>query len=152
MDVNSREILTSIFDLVLAFSKRMVFNAEAASIGSMELYVLLYLFFKKPKKMSDIASEFAMTKSNITLVIDSLEKKGFVERERSDDDRRVLLVKLTSKGEQICHQIVEQLSKLIQRVISSLPPDDLKVISDGFTRLVNFFKNFSQSDLGGELV
>ncbi len=146
MNTNSREILAMIFDLVLNFSKNLVFNAEAENLSSLGLYVLLYLAFKGPKKMSEIATDFAMTKANITVLVDSLEQRGFVERQKSNDDRRIVKVKLTKNGIELCEQIIQQLSKLIDKVASSLPPKDMQVISDGFTRLLEFFNNPSNQE------
>ncbi len=143
MDVNAKEILKTIFELVLSFSKQIVFNADAENLSSVELYVLMYLAFRGSKKMSEIASEFSMTKSNTTFLIDSLQKKHLVERRKSQDDRRVIVVELTKEGHKLCQSIIEQLSSLINLVVKSIPPKDLEVISDGFERLVRFFNSLS---------
>lgn len=66
--------MKSVFDLVLAFSKMLNFNSEVENLRAIELYVLLYVAQKGPQKMSELAEVFSMTKSNITFLVDNLEK------------------------------------------------------------------------------
>jgi DNA-binding MarR family transcriptional regulator len=47
----------------------------------------------------DLARDFAIGTGATTRLIDSLEGQGFVERDRTSEDRRVVLLKLTQRGE-----------------------------------------------------
>lgn len=139
MKINAEQIMRSIFDLVLTFSKMLNFNNEIENLRAIELYVLLYVAQKGSQKMSELAQAFSMTKSNITFLIDSLEQKGFVMRSRSSEDRRVIMIELTQKGQQIYKQILSDFSKLIDKVTSQIPSQDLVVMADGFERLSKLF-------------
>lgn len=97
MKIDAEKIMRSIFDLVLTFSKMMNFNGEVENLRAIELYVLLYIAQRGPQKMSELAENFSMTKSNVTFLVDSLEEKGLVTRMRSDEDRRVIMIDLTEK-------------------------------------------------------
>ncbi|ABV32883.1 MULTISPECIES: MarR family winged helix-turn-helix transcriptional regulator [Pseudothermotoga] len=140
MDLDSEKIMKSVFDLVLAFSKMLNFNSEVENLRAIELYVLLYVAQKGPQKMSELAEVFSMTKSNITFLVDNLEKNGFVERERSNEDRRVIYIRLTDRGRDIYRQILDDFAKLIDKVASQIPEQDLLIISDGFERLSRLFR------------
>ncbi|MDI3494052.1 MAG: hypothetical protein PWQ72_179 [Pseudothermotoga sp.] len=140
MDLDSEKIMKSVFDLVLAFSKMLNFNSEVENLRAIELYVLLYVAQKGPQKMSELAEVFSMTKSNITFLVDNLEKNGFVERERSNEDRRVIYIRLTDRGRDIYRQILDDFAKLIDKVTSQIPEQDLLIISDGFERLSRLFR------------
>lgn len=52
----------------------------------------------RPLLPSDIADLLRMTRAGITGRLNRLEAAGFVERERSDDDSRNVLVRLTTRG------------------------------------------------------
>lgn len=116
------------------------FNSEVENLRAIELYVLLYVAQKGPQKMSELAEVFSMTKSNITFLVDNLEKNGFVERERSNEDRRVIYIRLTDRGRDIYRQILDDFAKLIDKVASQIPEQDLLIISDGFERLSRLFR------------
>lgn len=135
MRIDAEKIMKSIFDLVLTFSKMLNFNNEIENLRAIELYVLLYVAQKGPQKMSELAQAFSMTKSNITFLVDSLEEKGFVARSRSNEDRRVITIELTRKGKDIYKQILSDFSRLIDKIASQIPSEDLLVMADGFERL-----------------
>jgi DNA-binding MarR family transcriptional regulator len=50
--------------------------------------------------MNEIASRILASKSGLTRVIDRMEEAGLVRRERPEDDRRVVLVFMTEKGQE----------------------------------------------------
>ncbi|WP_052465263.1 MarR family winged helix-turn-helix transcriptional regulator [Thermotoga profunda] len=139
MKIDAEQIMKSIFDLVLTFSRMLNFNNEIENLRAIELYVLLYVAQRGSQKMSELAQAFSMTKSNITFLVDSLEQKGFVMRSRSNEDRRVVMIELTQKGQQIYKQILSDFSKLIDKVTSQIPSQDLAVMADGFERLSKLF-------------
>lgn len=60
--------------------------------------VLEALYHKGPLCQRDIAVKILKSTGNITMVIDNLEKRGLVRRERDTDDRRYLTVHLTQEG------------------------------------------------------
>lgn len=60
--------------------------------------VLEALFHKGPLCQKDIASKILKSTGNITMVIDNLEKRGLVRRERDNEDRRYLTVHLSETG------------------------------------------------------
>ena len=50
------------------------------------------------KNMSSIARELAVTVGTLTISVNSLVKKGYVTRKRSNEDRRVVFISLSEKG------------------------------------------------------
>lgn len=61
--------------------------------------VLEALLHLGPLNQKSIAEKLLKSGGNITLVIDNLEKSGWVERQRDPDDRRSMLINLTDEGE-----------------------------------------------------
>ncbi len=66
-----------------------------------QLGVLDALFHLGPLCQRDLAQKLLKTGGNITLVIDNLEKRALVKRERQTADRRFVLVSLTEQGQQL---------------------------------------------------
>ncbi len=71
----------------------------------------------------EIAAQLGVDRTTMVGVIDSLEKKGYVERRRSDRDRRRNVVTLTPQGRSCLHD-AEQVRERVERDFLA-PLDDL---------------------------
>ncbi|MFW6119371.1 MAG: MarR family winged helix-turn-helix transcriptional regulator [Petrotogales bacterium] len=137
-EFDSEEILNIVFDLVVNFSKLFTYSEEGEKLKTMEYYLLIYIALKGPQKMKDLAHTYSMTKSNITFIVDDLEKKGLLKRERSKNDRRVYLIMLTAKGKKHYKNLKESFDNIVNRFLEKVPSKDLNVITDGFIRMARF--------------
>ncbi|NJD92288.1 MAG: MarR family transcriptional regulator [Geobacter sp.] len=63
--------------------------------------VLEALHHKGPLCQRDIAAKILKSTGNMTMVIDNLEKRGLVRRERHSEDRRYFTIHLTDKGQEL---------------------------------------------------
>ena len=62
---------------------------------------LMVLWENKKMNVKDLGAELFLDSGTLTPVLKSLEKKGYVRRERDDDDERVLNVSITLSGEDL---------------------------------------------------
>jgi DNA-binding MarR family transcriptional regulator len=60
----------------------------------------------------------------MTGIADKLEDKGFVKRERNNEDRRIVRVLLTNKGRKLYQSIVENYLELSRRMLQTLNEDE----------------------------
>jgi MarR family 2-MHQ and catechol resistance regulon transcriptional repressor len=58
-----------------------------------------------PLAQRDIAKYLLKTGGNVTVVVDNLEKQGYVTRIRDTEDRRIVFVKLTAQGESLFDRV-----------------------------------------------
>lgn len=63
-----------------------------------QFYTLMALERDEGMPLSEISEKIQRSPGNMTLVIDNLEKDGLVERQRSKEDRRVIVAVLTDAG------------------------------------------------------
>jgi len=77
----------------------------AADLTISQFGVLEALLHKGPLCQRDIAAKILKSTGNITLVIDNLEKRGLVRRERDTEDRRYLTVHLTESGAELIAKV-----------------------------------------------
>ena len=70
--------------------------------------------------LSTLGSKLYVTGGNITLIIDNLEKEGLVERIRSTEDRRIIHVKLTDKGEHLFNTVFKKHAQFITKTFHVL--------------------------------
>lgn len=88
--------------------------------------VLEALFHLGPLYQRDLAEKLLKSGGNMTLVIDNLEKRELVKREREADDRRCIKVCLTQKGHQLISRIFPSHVAAVVNEIGILTPDEQK--------------------------
>ncbi|MBI5445287.1 MAG: MarR family transcriptional regulator [Deltaproteobacteria bacterium] len=65
-----------------------------------EFGVLDALFFKGPLLLGELQRKILVSSGGVTFLVDRLEKKGYLERRRSPEDRRAIYAALTPAGEE----------------------------------------------------
>ena len=95
-------------------------NMAAADLTVSQFGVLEALFHKGPLCQRDIATKILKSTGNITMVIDNLERRGLVRRERVAEDRRFLTIHLTEAGEQLIAEVFPRVAAAIVEEITIL--------------------------------
>jgi DNA-binding MarR family transcriptional regulator len=80
--------------------------------------------------IQEIGNTLNFTKSGATRIINRLENKGYVKRERSEIDGRVCCAPATYKGAEIITKILEEKALELEKALESLEPDLLENIKD----------------------
>ena len=95
-----------------------------------------------PKNMSSIARELSVTVGTLTISVNSLVKKGYVVRQRSEEDRRVLLISLSEKGKEVFEHHAKFHKAMIDGEINELTEEELEVLIKAVTKLNSWFRGF----------
>ncbi len=99
------------------------FNLTVSQFGVLEA-----LYHKGPLCQRDIAAKILKSTGNITLVIDNLEKRGLVRRERASDDRRYLTVHLTDEGSELIARAFTRVEAAIVADMATLTEQEQKLL------------------------
>jgi len=86
-------------------SGRVHRHLEAANLTTSQFGVLEALLHLGPLSQRQLAQKLLKSGGNITMVIDNLEKRRLVRRDRQTHDRRVILVCLTEQGKQVINEV-----------------------------------------------
>lgn len=87
--------------------------------------------------MSDLSKNLGVTMGNMTSMVDRLIKGGYVAREHDSDDRRVVKVKLTSKGKEITAKANKRKKSILQKVLNKLSKKDIETMLDLFDKIIS---------------
>ena len=77
-----------------------------------------------PMTLGEVSKKVLVTGGCMTVIADNLERDGLVERARSTKDRRVITVRLTSKGKKLFKEVFAQHARLVARLASVLSADE----------------------------
>jgi DNA-binding MarR family transcriptional regulator len=117
---DAHSVLNSFRCLVKALRVADRAGIREHGLGASQLYVLHELRNDSPLSINDLAERMATDQSTVSVVVAKLIEKGFVSRERSENDLRRLELALTAKG---------------LRIVKNLPPPIQQVIIEGVQRL-----------------
>lgn len=95
-------------------------HLTAVNLTISQFGVLEALFHLGSLSQRDLAEKLLKSGGNMTMVIDNLEKRQLVKRERSVEDRRFVSVCLTEKGRQLISKIFPQHVAAVVEEISIL--------------------------------
>ncbi|WP_218082097.1 MarR family winged helix-turn-helix transcriptional regulator [Anthocerotibacter panamensis] len=90
--------------------------------------VLEALLHLGPLHQRDLAQKLLKSGGNITLVIDNLEKRNLVQRNREADDRRYICVTLTEAGERLIQAIFPRHVQAVGDTLSALTPEEQELL------------------------
>ena len=94
----------------------------------------------EPKSMSTVAKLMNVTTGTLTKAMDGLTDKGYVVRERSKQDKRVVWVCLTEKGKAAYLHHEEFHHRMIDHIKEELNAQETTVLIYSLAKLVDFFQ------------
>lgn len=120
----------------LLSNKRLQDDLEKLDLTSPQLYVLATIGYAGGLPFSEIGEKMMVTVSNLTGIVDRLEKKGLVVRERDGHDRRIVRVRLTEKGARLHKNTIPFFEKSIAQFFAPLDKSQQKELSSLLRKLI----------------
>jgi MarR family 2-MHQ and catechol resistance regulon transcriptional repressor len=109
-----------------SLSSRIHAAAVEKELTVSQFGILEALYHLGPLCQKDLAQKLLKSGGNITMVVDNLEKQGFVQRERSTKDRRYFTINLTRQGKALIEKLFPKHVDAIVEEFSVLSDDELK--------------------------
>ena len=91
-----------------------------------ELRILRVLREQGSSPMNRFCAETMLSQPSITGLVDKLEERGLVERVRSLEDRREVLIAITQKGNQTYVKGMDLHRQFVEKALSALEDDEAK--------------------------
>ena len=125
-------------DLRASFGELKCLGSERLvrlGISMSQLHVMHLLERHGEVPMSRLAEMLDVSFSAATGLIDRIEERGFVERIRVPEDRRVVLVRITAAGRQMLDDVETARTEIIGRVLDRLDPSQLDGVATAMAAL-----------------
>lgn len=118
---------------------RLIDNVKPGLTTS-QLMVLLILQDKEgtPISVGKLAEQLSVSFPSVSGIIDRLYKEKFVERKRSSEDRRLVLVELTNAGKATVAKLLNAFEKLLFDVLKNMPETERKTIVRAAEKVTEF--------------
>jgi DNA-binding MarR family transcriptional regulator len=134
------EVLVKLFNDIMHIEEKAIITEDFKDISNNDMHIIEAIGIKEPKNMSSVAKALSVTVGTLTIAINNLVKKGYVNRVRSEKDRRVVYISLTEKGLKAYNQHAEFHRQMINATINGLTPDETDVLVRALSNLVDFFR------------
>ena len=136
------EVLVSLFRDVNDIEQKAIITSEFSDITNNDMHVIDAIGIDRPKNMSSIARELSVTVGTLTISVNSLVKKGYVVRNRSSEDRRVVFISLSEKGVKAYYHHKKFHEQMIDSVVKELTEEELEALVKALTKLNTWFRSF----------
>lgn len=137
-------ILVNLINEIWDLEEKAIITEEFKDITNNDMHVIEAIGLGEGNNMSSIAKKLNITVGSLTTAMNSLVKKKYVERYRSEEDRRVVYVKLMEKGVKAYHHHEDYHHKMTMAIKERLTEEELPVLFKTLDALTEFFKGYSE--------
>jgi MarR family transcriptional regulator, 2-MHQ and catechol-resistance regulon repressor len=119
---DAERLYEALSDLVRVYQFRDRDTICCHDISVTQCYALEALVRSGPRTLNELASELYLDKSTASRVVSTLERKGYITRQTHPQDRRAILIDLTSSGKKLCGTIQAELIEDTRKLLADFEP------------------------------
>ena len=138
-----------VFNQILACEEQALSGVGARDLSVKELHVLEAvgdLAAGERNTMTQIADALAIRVSSLTTAVNTLVRKGYLERGGEPGDRRVIRVRLTSKGEEANLLHAQFHARMVESAAAKLKDGELDTLLRSLRQLDQFFHDVGRQN------
>lgn len=136
--------LVNLINEIWELEEKAIITEEFKDLTNNDMHVIEAIGLGDGRNMSSIAKKLKITVGSLTIAMNSLVNKKYVERHRSEEDRRVVFVKLTEKGVRAYHHHEDYHRQMTQAIMDKLDEKELPVLVKTLDVLTEFFTGYSK--------
>jgi len=114
--------------------------AACSHITAPQLICLRAVIANGPLTATAISREIHVSPSTVVGILDRLEEKGLIRRERGREDRRIVFVSATEAGAELARQAPSPLQKQLADALNALPELEQATITLSLERIVDLME------------
>ena len=118
------KLFVHLFNDILELEEKAVITEEFKDLTNNDMHIIEAVGLGEGDKMSNIARKLGITVGSLTTSMNALVNKKYVLRERSEEDRRVVNIHLTPKGEKAYHHHAEFHKKMVEAILEHITEDE----------------------------
>ena len=135
------QTLVSLINEIWELEEKAIITDEFKDLTNNDMHVIEAVGLGEGNNMSSIARKLNITVGSLTTAMNSLVNKRYVERHRSEEDRRVVYISLSDKGKKAFVHHARFHKEMITSIMDEFDDDEKKILIRGLTKLDNWFKN-----------
>ncbi len=134
------EILVSLMNSVLKVEEQALKESTNVDLSITEIHTLEAIGIGKLKTMTQVAGSLKISVSTLTVAINKLVKKGYVERRRIPEDRRIVKIGLTQQGIDVVKEHQNFHKNMIKDITANMTETEVEMLLKSLEGLRDFFR------------
>jgi DNA-binding MarR family transcriptional regulator len=136
---NKAELITEILDLHQRLSPGIRDNTPetwlSLNLTIAQLKSLVFINHARVTNFKSLAAALGVSPPNVTGIVDRMVEHGLISREENPDNRRMVLLKTTPKGDSVIQDIYETGAARFGTLLNQLAREDLEALAQGMAAL-----------------
>lgn len=128
-------------DFVLFTQRSCILNLSSelnkGNVSFPQFFLLTYLSSEDYLTMSDIAKKMGHSTAAATGLVDRLEKLSYVERVHASEDRRKIMVRITSKGVDLVSKMRKEIATDLAGILAGMDEEEAETVEHTTRALKN---------------
>lgn len=133
------ELLVKLFKDILEIEAKSLITEEFKDITYNDMHIIEAVGVDEPRNMKTVAKLMSVTTGTLTKAMDALCDKGYVIRERSTKDKRVIKLRLTDKGKSAYYHHEQFHRQMIKNIASEMTEQETETLIYALAKLVDYF-------------
>jgi len=121
-----------LLEFLMRSKQHVIAVSSEFDLTSIQAMTLLLLDEAEPRPMKNFCALYHCDASNVTGIVDGLERKGFVSRQSDTHDRRIKVIQLEAAGKKLQQAILDRLQKNSDFLFNPLTKTEI----ESFIRIV----------------
>lgn len=129
------KIIRDICFKVKVEGRKIIKNSD---ISPAQFDLLQILYFRGPKRVTDISIILGITKSTTTGLINRLESSGYLKKVKDKKDKRVTTITITEKGKNVIDEVINARVEFMQKVLDKMiKPEEVMERLECLDKMIN---------------
>lgn len=133
--MNFDDPMVSIFSLLRCANGLNRERAKFFGLSDLETIILIHIGHMKKPSQKDISEKLGAPKQTVNNIIKNLKEEGLIDLIPSEDDKRMRILRLTSKGEEIRDERLKPISESNKRMYEKLGDEKAREIKNALKLL-----------------
>ena len=121
------DVLVNLINEIWELEEKAIITEEFKDLTNNDMHVIEAIGLGEGRNMSSIAKKLNITVGTLTTAVNSLVNKKYAVRRRSEEDRRVVFVSLTEKGERAYRHHEDYHRQMTRAILEKLEAEELPV-------------------------
>ena len=139
------DILVNLFNEIWKLEEDAIITEEFKDITNNDMHIIEAIGLSGENTMSVVAKKMGITAGSLTTAVNGLVNKKYAVRVRSEQDRRVVYLRLTEKGLRAYEHHREYHRKMTEAVIEKLDEKEIPVLVKTLNGLAEFFRGYGSA-------
>ena len=146
--------LLRIFDNIVLTEEKALSKGYFSDLSISELHTLDAIGPYEDRTMTETAVLLGVTMGTLSVAVDRLVKKGFIQRQRDERDRRIVRISLTRRGKLAYRMHGKFRTLLVRRIMEPLADEQKELLVHTVRNVDAFveeqYQKYEEQDLKGK--